>query len=175
MDYYEMECTNGITKISLCDKKFIDCFQGTWYLWKHGGYIMIWDEGKHRYLHDLIMRRIQDKPNHKFSVDHINRDKLDNRRENLRWATQSEQNNNRGKQNRSRIAKPLPDGITQDMLPIYVTYNTECYNKGKNLWREFFRIEKHPNSKKQISSSKSCKISIEDKLKEIKDKLYNLN
>tara|TARA_Y100000389_G_scaffold91578_1_gene88183 strand:+ start:1194 stop:1727 length:534 start_codon:yes stop_codon:yes gene_type:complete len=175
MDFYELSCTDAIIKISLCDKDFVESFKGTWYLWKHGGYIRIWYEGRHRYLHDFIMRRIEDKPSDNYSVDHINQNKLDNRRENLRWATQSEQNKNRGKKNRSKIAKQLPDGITQDMLPIYVTYNKECYNKEKNLWREFFRIEKHPNSKKQMSSSKSCKISIQDKLQEIKDKLNNLN
>ena len=154
MDFYELSCTDAITKISLCDKDFVESFKGTWYLWKHGGYIRIWYEGRHRYLHDLIMRRIEDKSGDKYSVDHINQDKLDNRRENLRWATQSQQNRNRGKKNRSKIARPLPDGLTQDMMPKYVNYNKECYNKEKNLWREFFRIENHPNlTKKSISSS----------------------
>lgn len=176
MDFYELSCTDAITKISLCDKDFVESFKGTWYLWKHGGYIRIWYEGRHRYLHDFIMRRIEDKPGDNYSVDHINQDKLDNIRENLRWATQSEQNRNRGKKNRSKIARPLPDGLTQDMMPKYVNYNKECYNKEKNLWREFFRIEKHPKlTKKCISSSKSSKLTILEKLDDIKEKLNNLN
>jgi len=42
----------------------------------------------------------------------------------LRWATQSEQNRNRGKKKRSKIARPLPEGLTQDMMPKYVNYNS---------------------------------------------------
>ncbi len=62
MDFYELSCTNAITKVSLCDKEFVNSFKGTWYLWKHGGYIAARYEGRPRFLHDLIMRRIEDKP-----------------------------------------------------------------------------------------------------------------
>jgi hypothetical protein len=60
------------------------------------------------------------------------------------------------------------------MMPKYITYNKECYNIEKNLWREFFRIEKHPKKKKIISGSKSSKLTILEKLEQIKEKLYNL-
>ena len=60
------------------------------------------------------------------------------------------------------------------MMPKYVYYCKECYNKEKNLWREFFRIEKHPKQEKTISSSKSSKLTILEKLEKIKEKLYNL-
>lgn len=133
---------------------------------------------KQIYLHSFVIKnmkhndeRINDK---KFSIDHINRIKLDNRRNNLRWATQSVQNSNRSKKKRSKTAIKLPEGITQDMMPKYINYNKECYNKEKKLWREFFRIEKHPKQEKTISSSKSSKLTILEKLEQIKEKLYNL-
>ena len=156
------------SKISTIDVDYIDSINRTWHYWKGGkkggGYIKCTYKYKGIYLHDLIMRRIEDKPGENYSVDHINRDKLDNRRENLRWATQSEQNSNRGKLNRKHNAKPLPDGITQDMLEKYVVYYKECYNKEKDKWREFFKVEKHPNLDKNWISSKSNKVSILDKL-----------
>tara|TARA_Y100000741_G_C18251305_1_gene557401 strand:+ start:775 stop:1341 length:567 start_codon:yes stop_codon:yes gene_type:complete len=159
------------TKISNEDIDYINSLNTSWYFWKGGktkkctgGYIRGHNEGKCLYLHDLIMRRIEDKPGENYSVDHINQDKLDNRRENLRWATQSEQNSNRHKLSRKHNARPLPEGITHDMLEKYVVYYKECYNKEKDLWREFFKVEKHPNLEKTWISSKSNKVSILDKL-----------
>ena len=161
------------SKISTIDVDFIDNLNTTWYFWKGGndnkctgGYICCKLDGTTRYLHDLIMRRIEDKPGENYSVDHINQDKLDNRRENLRWATQSEQNSNRPKLSRKYNARPLPEGITHNMLEKYVVYYKECYNKEKDLWREFFKVEKHPNLEKTWISSKSNKVSILDKLTE---------
>ena len=137
------------------------------------------DTKKQIYLHSFVIKnmnpndeRINDK---KYSIDHINRIRLDNRRVNLRWATQSIQNSNQNKRNRKKTAKPLPEEITQDMIPKYVYYCKECYNKEKQLFREFFRIEKHPKQEKTISSSKSSKLTILEKLEKIKEKLYNLD
>tara|TARA_Y100000389_G_C17467788_1_gene527298 strand:- start:5644 stop:6243 length:600 start_codon:yes stop_codon:yes gene_type:complete len=185
-DFIEIKCNNSehTFKISNEDACFIQssCFH--WYFWKGGksvknpgGYIMCHLPkslgGKTIYLHHVIMERTGiPKPSPEHSIDHINQDKLDNRRSNLRWASQSEQNKNTGKRNRKHNAKPLPEGITQDMLPKYVVYYKECYNKEKNLYREFFRIEKHPEHPKIIIGSKSRKITIHEKLEQIK---YYLN
>ena len=179
------------TKVSNEDIDFIDNLNVTWYYWKGGkkkenrnlkatgGYIRCHYEGKCLYLHDIIMRRIEEKPEGNYTVDHKNRDKLDNRRENLKWATQSEQNSNRGKCNRKYNAKPLPDGITQDMLEKHVVYYKECYNKEKDVWREFWKVEKHPNLDKPRCSSKSNKVSILDKLEQAnkiaREYLTNIN
>ena len=50
------------------------------------------------------------------------------------------------------------------MIKKFVTYNKECYNKEKHLYREFFRVEKHPKLNKEFTSSKSEKVSILEKL-----------
>lgn len=112
------------------------------------------------------------------SVDHANKDKLDNRTKNLRIVSQSVQNSNMDKKERQCIAKDLPDGITQKMIPIHITYNKECYNpKEKDLdkrrYREFFRIEKFGTFPKDMTSSKSSKVSITDKLNQVKEMLKN--
>ncbi len=57
------------------------------------------DDDKRHYMHDMVMKRIN--PNHVpvinvLSTDHINCKKNDNRSENLRLATISQQNSNRG-------------------------------------------------------------------------------
>lgn len=165
------------TKISNEDINFIKSLNVNWYLWHGekekkgkkkkctGGYICGTKNYQTLYLHSLIMNRIEEKPNEKLSVDHINWNKLDNRRENLRWATQSEQNSNRGKMKRKNGARSLPEGITQDMMRKYVVYYNECYNKETNAYREFFKVEKHPKLDKIWISSKSVKIDIKEKLK----------
>ena len=118
------------------------------------------------------------------SVDHINRDKLDNRISNLRVVDFETQHSNANgiiqgtKRNRQRTAQDLPDGLTQDMMPKYVYYANETVkrNDGTEYKREYFRIEKHPKlTKKCWSSSKSIKISILEKLEQTKEKLKELD
>ena len=101
------------------------------------------------------------------SVDHIDRDPLNNCFDNLKIATREEQEANTksadGKRrNRSKSAKPLPEGLTNDMMKKYVVYYHENY--GNNSSREFFKIERHPKLDKPWISSKSNKISLMDKL-----------
>ena len=174
-EYYLIECGDVFTEISVEDYKYIKSFKCSWFLHQATGYIMGSIKKTNKYLHHIILQHHIPNNDNKFSVDHINRNKLDNRRQNLRWATQSTQNSNINKRKRQKTAKPLPEGITQDMLPKHVVYYKECYNKEKQKYREFFKIEKgHPKLEKPWMTSKSGKISITDKLQQAINKLEEL-
>ena len=178
---YFMECNDEYTIISKDSIKKIQYFEKqklTWYKLANGyigSHAVINNNDTILYLHQHLMDYYGNglKKNTK-TIDHINRDKLDNRLENLRLATQSEQNINTNKRKRKKNAIKLPDGLTQDMLPKYVVYYRECYNREKDLYRDFFKIEKHPKYKGTICSSKSNKLSIQDKLEEIKGYLKKI-
>ena len=79
------------------------------------------------------------------------------------------------------MAQPLPDNLDTMVLPKYVTYNRDkITTKTRSYYREFFRIEKHPNlhlldNGKLWSSSKSEKVDINEKLKQTIEILNQLN
>lgn len=75
------------------------------------------------------------------------------------------------KRNRKSNAVKLPLEVTENMIPKYIVYYKECYNQQSKSYREFFKIEKHPKmeTKKVLTSSKSNKITILEKLSQIKE------
>lgn len=109
---------------------------------------------------------------HSGCVVHIDKNPLNNQFNNLRIIVQNTQIDNvysltqETKRKRKKSAIKLPNGIQHNMLPKYVTYNKECYNQQKQMYREYFRIEKHPKHNKIWYSSKSIKVTIEEKLKQ---------
>lgn len=61
---------------------------------KRGNYLSVCINKKDYSVHRLIAEAFIDNPSNKPTVDHINRDKYDNRVENLRWADKYEQMSN---------------------------------------------------------------------------------
>jgi hypothetical protein len=139
----------------------------TWY--KHqNGYILC---SYGLYIHQVITGCYGNgKGTKNISVDHIDQDPLNNTFENLRVATRKEQEqNSKGiktgtKRERKTNAKALPDGINQEMLRKYVVYYQEWLDKEHTKQREYFKIEKHPKLDKHWMTSKSNKVSINEKL-----------
>ena len=122
------------------------------------------------YLHKLLMEKVPQPSEKHNTVDHINQIKTDNRMCNLRWASQSEQNENTRKRARNKSARELPDEIKDVQLPKYVIY---YYAKATD--QHYFQIEKHPKLEgKRPKTTKSRKISITDKLEQAKQMLKDL-
>jgi len=123
------------------------------------------------YIHQIITGcHGNGKGTNKISVDHIDRDPLNNEWNNLRIATREEQEqNSKGimegtKRSRKTSAKELPCEIRQEMMKKYVVYYHEYLNKEKTRTREFFKVEKHPKMLKPWIGSKSNKVSLLEKL-----------
>lgn len=174
-------CNPGVFTIidntSLEKIRTVNGKQVSWYCMANG-YIACHTGHTILYLHSYLINHVGHGQGND-SVDHINQHKLDNRLANLRIASQSLQNENRGKCNRKYNAQELPDGLTQEDLPKYVVYYTEKLPSG--TIRNFFRVEKHPVQNKKQSgeivhdaivpkwaTSKSVKRTIREKLEEAK-------
>jgi len=134
------------------------------------GYIM---SSNNIYIHQIITDCYGNgKGTKQISVDHIDRDPLNNTMENLRIATrEEEEQNSKGIMKgsiraRKKSAKPLPEGITKEMMRKYVCYYHEWLNPEQTRFREYFKIEKHPKLDKIWIGTKSGKISIHEKLKQ---------
>ena len=178
-EYLLMYCVKD-TIVKLCDKSYqvIKEYEInenaskklTWYK-QENGYILC---HKKLYIHQIITGcHGNGKGTKNISVDHIDQDKLNNTFDNLRIATRKEQEQNCNgikdgtKRARKENAKDLPEGIEQYMMKKYVVYYHEWLDKEHTKSREFFKVEKHPKLDKPWIGTKSGKVSIMEKLKQV--------
>jgi len=156
---YCILCPESYQKIIDYEKKINHGDKITWYICKNG-----FVEGKtHRgilYIQQIILNVLRKN----LVVLHIDNNPLNNKISNLylddHTAVSREQH-----KNKQYVDKPLPSGITQDMLKPYVFYYFNIYDSKKNKSRDFFRVEGHPKQNgKKWETSKSGKVSILEKL-----------
>ncbi len=125
------------------------------------------------YLHYLALDKFEfNGKGFETSIDHINRIPQDNRKENLRIISQTNQNYNQNKKSRT-IVLPENCGIVPDDIPKNV-----CYIKPSGKFGDYFEIhiKNLPDGTSfRKKTSKSKNISLKCKLEEVKQLIQTLH
>ena len=169
-DYIEgIIISKGETIKFKIDKEDLQKVQSrNWYISTGGKYVAshinINGNQKNLYLHNFVMNKLTfDGRGQKESVDHINRDGLDNRKCNLRVISQTLQNINQNKKPRKAVLPPEYN-LNIDNLPKHVSYVNARGNHGDGFCVEF----KKEGKKIYNPYIRSKILSIEEKLDKIK-------
>ena len=159
---------NGNSVKFLIDKDDLENVKTrNWHLVTGGKYvgavININNRRKTLYLHNFVMNKLTfEGHGQKETVDHINRDGLDNRKQNLRIVSQTLQNINQNKKSR-RVVLPPEYNLNPNDFPKHVHYVKARGNHGDG-----FCVEFKLNGKKIYNPYIRSKVlSIEDKFKKI--------
>ena len=109
MEYKRLRlCNGGFTKVDADDYETLSQFK--WYRNPQGyAYRQGWarnESGKNEHWH-LFLHRVVNKTPEGMFTDHVNQNKLDNRKENLRTADKSRNGANRQKPKKTRWRKPV--------------------------------------------------------------------
>ena len=114
------------------------------HLWSFGakdkkGYSIISIGGKSYRAHRVICEVFHDNPDNKPTVDHIDRNPLNNRADNLRWATMKEQ-----VENSSRIIDRLPYSARQcENRPLYdKEYRLDHLDEKREYDKQYWTLNK---------------------------------
>jgi len=81
------------------------------------------------------------------------------------------------KRERKQTAQILPPGITHNMMKKFVVYYREMVylKNGKQIPREYFKVESHPKLDKPWVTSKSAKVSLLEKLNDANEYVMKLS
>jgi len=114
---------------------------------KNTGYMCVNLDKKQKYIHRLIASHYISNPNNYPQVDHINRDRQDNRIQNLRWVDQSLQETNKikGKNNISGhtgicYEKTVKWKQTKRWLYVHKSHRKRFITKKEALCYKFIRV-----------------------------------
>jgi len=179
-DTFCILCEESYQKILDFEREKNDGYKLTFFRCNNGYIATRMRDSLQIYIHQIILNFYgQGRGTKEISIDHIDRNPLNNSMENLRLATREmQEQNSKGiapntKRERQLGARELPDGIDHSMLRKYVVYYLNTYNKEKNKSREYFRVE-HPALDAPWESSKSGKVSIMEKLNKANQVAENL-
>ena len=104
------------------------------------GYFRCWVNGKHRFVHRLVAQTyIMNYENLK-CIDHIDRDKTNNKLENLRWITHSNNNLNKGKNKNNKLGIKNLSFLERDNCYVF-----SKHVRGKRYSKTFKTLEEANN------------------------------
>jgi hypothetical protein len=92
------------------------------------GYAFVQIDGKSNQVHRLVAKTFIENPDNFEQVDHLDRDKLNNMVENLRWCSHAD-----NQRNKTKFA-------TRKGIPTVSRFKGVCWNKATQKWKASFTV-----------------------------------